>query len=122
MYLEAGRNDEAIAILRETARINPDHCNAHYNLGATLIRVIRCQEALDALSRAMACYQREGRVGGYIADTHYNQGVALAALARYREAEAQFRAVLQIDPNYPRARVALAEALMRQGKGTRGVP
>ena len=120
MLMASGRTEEAIGILQDTERINPEHCNAPYNLGTTLLRVARYQEALGALSRALACYEREGRVGAYIADTHYNQGVALAGLGRYREAEAHFRTCLQIAPNYPGGRLALGNALSRQGKAISG--
>jgi tetratricopeptide (TPR) repeat protein len=122
MLLESGRKEEAVTVLQETERINPEHCNGSYNLGTTLLRMARYQEALVSLSRAMACYEREGRVGAYIADTHYNQGVALSGLRRYPEAESHFRACIRIAPNYPGVRLALADALARQGKGLPGHP
>jgi len=122
MLMSSGRTEEAIGILQETERINPEHCNAPYNLGTTLLRAARYQEALGSLSRALACYEREGRVGAYIADTYYNQGVALAGLGRYPEAESRFRACLQITPNYPGGHFALGDALARQGKGLPGHP
>jgi tetratricopeptide (TPR) repeat protein len=109
-------------VLQEAERINPGHCNASYNQGTTLLRMARYQEALGALSRALACYEREGRVGAYIADTHYNQGAALVGLGRYPEAESNFRSCLRIAPNYPGGRIALGNALARQGKGISGHP
>ena len=56
--------------------------------------MFRYQEALAPLSRALACYEREGRVGAYIADTHYNLGVALAGLGRYRRGGGALQGVL----------------------------
>ena len=122
MLMESGRGDRAVAILREAERINPEHCNAPYNQGATLIRMFRYQEALEPLSRALACYEREGRVGSYIADTHYNQGFALARLGRYPEAEAHLRQCLRIAPTYPGGLLVLGDVLARQGKGNPGPP
>lgn len=122
MLMSAGRNEEASVILRETARINPEHCNADYNLGLTLMRLVRYPEALEALTRAMTCYQREGRAGGYIADTHFSLGAALSALGRFPEAEWHLRAALRIAPEYPGGRIALGEALARQGKALAGHP
>ena len=122
MLMERGRNDRAITVLQQTERINPEHCNAPYNLGITLLLSVRNREALEALSRALACYEREGRLGAYIADTHFQLGVALANLGRYPEAEAHFRTCLQIIPDYPGGRLALGNALARQGKGIPGHP
>jgi len=122
LLVDRGRTAEAIGVLQETERINPAHCNASYNLGTTQIRVVRFQEALESLTRALACYEREGRVGVYIADTHYNQGVALAGLGRYPEAESHFRTCLRIAPNYPGGHLALGDVLARQGKRASGHP
>ena len=108
--------------MQETERINPEHCNAPYNLGTTLLRAGPVPGGPGALSRALVCYEREGRVGAYIADTHYNLGVALSSLGRYPEAESHFRTCLQIAPNYPGARIALGNALARQGKAISGHP
>jgi len=122
MLMESGRTEEAITVLQETERLSPKHCNAPYNLGTTLLRLGRYREALVALSRALACYEREGRVGAYIADTHYNLGAAFAGLGRYPEAESHFRTCLRIVPNYPGGRLALGNALSRQGKVISGHP
>ena len=48
----------------------------------------------------MACYQHEGRAGGYIADTHYNLGVALSGLGRIPEPGALPGRALRIVPGY----------------------
>jgi len=122
MLMSSGRSERAISVLQETERLNPAHCNAPYNLGITLIRSARNREALDALSRALTCYEREGRVGAYIADTHYNLGVALSNLGRHPEAELHFRTCLKIAPDYPGGRLALGNALARQGKRIPGHP
>jgi tetratricopeptide (TPR) repeat protein len=122
MLMESGRKEEAITVLQETERINPEHCNASYNLGSAFLRMSRYQEALDSLSSALACYEREGRIGGYIADTHYNQGIALAGLGRYPEAESHLRTCLGIAPNYPGGRAALVNVRARQRKGIPGQP
>jgi tetratricopeptide (TPR) repeat protein len=122
MLMNSGRTAQAVTVLQEAERINPEHCNAPYNLGTTLIRMTRYQEALDSLTRALACYHREGRVGVYIADTHYYLGAALLGLGRFPEAEAQLRTCLTIVPDYPGGRVALGQALARQGKRLSGHP
>ncbi len=118
--LDRGRSEEALRVLQEVARIDPEHCNAHYNLGVTLIRRVRYQEAVAVLYRSLVCYEQAGHTGGYIADTHYNLGIALAALGRFSDAERHFRTLLRIMPNYPRGRIALGEVLSRQGKSLTG--
>ena len=120
--MSAGHTEEAVAVLQETERVNPAHCNAAYNLGTTLIRLFRYQDALAPLSRALACYEREGRVGVYLADTYFNLGVAFSRLGRSSEAEAHFRALLRIAPSYPGGRIALGEVLARQRNGSPGRP
>ncbi|HVZ89648.1 MAG TPA: tetratricopeptide repeat protein, partial [Polyangia bacterium] len=45
-----------------------------------------------------------------------NRGLALMALGRAREAEADLRAALAADPNQPEARLALAFALEALGR------
>ena len=109
-------------MLQQAERINPEHCNAPYNLGTTLIRLARSSEALETLSRALACYEREGRVGAYVADTHFNQGVALANLGRYPEAEAHFRMCLQIAPDYPGGASRSAMSWPGRERGCPGTP
>ena len=120
LLMSSGRTAEAIGVLQETERINPEHCNASYNLGVTLIRMFRYREALAPLSRSLACYEREGRRGVYLADTHYNLGIALSGTGRNAEAERHFRALLQIEPGYPGGGKALRESLVRQGKAVVG--
>jgi hypothetical protein len=118
--MQAGRIDDAIGILRETARINPEHCNAHYNLGVAVLRQNRYTEAVIPLLRSLKCYEDEGRVGIYIADTHYNLGLALAGMGKYGEAESHLRAALRISPEYPGASSALGEVLRRKALATDG--
>ncbi|HEY6000286.1 MAG TPA: tetratricopeptide repeat protein [bacterium] len=119
--MQANRIDEAIKWLRETARVNPEHCNAHYNLGVALVKQDRFTEAVIPLLRSLKCYEDEGRVGIYIADTHYNLGVALSGMGKYAEAESHLRAALAIAPRYPGASAALGETLRRKAL-TSGAP
>jgi tetratricopeptide (TPR) repeat protein len=118
--MSRGRTEEAIGVLEQTERVNPAHCNAPYNLGTTLIRLARYQEALAPLTRALSCYEREGRQGAYLADTHFNLGAALSGVGRYPEAEREFATCLQIVPNYPGAAIGLGEAQVRQGSWNQG--
>ncbi|HWR97913.1 MAG TPA: tetratricopeptide repeat protein [Candidatus Methanoperedens sp.] len=114
--MQAARIDEAIGVLQETTRIDPKHCNGHYNLGIALLKKNRHREAVAPLERSLQCYVDEGRVGMYIADTHFNLGVALAGIVQYTEAERHLRAALQISPNYPGASAALGDVLFRTGR------
>ncbi|NIQ99671.1 MAG: tetratricopeptide repeat protein [Gemmatimonadales bacterium] len=51
-YCELGRNEEALAALREALRIRPDYAEAHHALGATYVQSGRDGEALPAFQRA----------------------------------------------------------------------
>jgi tetratricopeptide (TPR) repeat protein len=112
--MERGRNEEALGVLREEARINPERCDAHYNVGQILASRRQYSDAIEPLVRALACYERQGWNPHYVADTHYNMGLALAGLGRYAEAEAHLAALLRIMPSYPGGRAALDSILVHR--------
>lgn len=110
----AGRYEEAVGVLRRAIDINPEHCNAYYNLGVTLHASSRHQEALGPYNRALQCYIDRGSRPDYIADTHYNLGAVLLKLRRFREARWHFETLLGMAPHYPNGRVMLHMARLKQ--------
>ena len=85
--------------------IKPDDIEAHNNLGETLRRQGKLDEAIAQFRRALAINPR-------YAEAHYNLGIASASQGRLDEAENQFRQTLKIEPEscgspqQPRRRLA----------------
>ena len=104
----SGRIPEAIEVLREAARINPEHCNASYNLGFNLLKQSKPLEAITPLERSLDCYKRHNMRLDWITDTLSNLGMATFQLGRYAEAERYFLEYLHLDPRNAWARQMLA--------------
>jgi protein O-mannosyl-transferase len=100
-----GRLSDAIAEYETALRIQPDHADAHNNLGSCLARAGRLPEAV-------AEYQAALRIRPDHSDAHNNLGNALASVpGRLPEAIAQFHAALAFAPDHPKAHSNLADAL-----------
>jgi tetratricopeptide (TPR) repeat protein len=74
-----GKDDDAIASLRESLRINPLYEKAHYNLGTILAKHGRLGDAIQHLGEAV-------RIQPDYAKAHYNLGVALLQSGKPEEA------------------------------------
>jgi Flp pilus assembly protein TadD len=100
---QLGREDAAVAELRELVREHPGRAEPWFNLGLFLTRAGELEEALDCLRRALAARPN-------MAPAWYYAGVVSGALGRPDDAAAGYRRALEIDPNHDRARLALGEA------------
>ena len=101
-----GRRDEALAVLREGARICPELVDLNYNLGNALSDA---GDAEGALERYRAAFAREpGHLPAAIAC-----GAALLGLARFEEAIDHYRAALDRHPDNARLYHALGRALWK---------
>lgn len=104
----AGRADEAIAILAEALRLNPNHASA-LTFGALLaLRSGRTDAALDYAERAIAADPRRGRA-------HHLRGLALRASGHRVEALIALRRAAALDPKLIDARLDLGNALLDEG-------
>jgi protein O-mannosyl-transferase len=104
-----GRNEEAIAHLKEALRIRPDYPDAHYNMGLELVDLGKYDEAGIHFSEAV-------RLAPNFAIARNNWGNILVAQGKMAEAEAQYSEALRISPDYVDARSNLASAYIKQGK------
>lgn len=100
-----GRRAEAEAAYGEALRLQPDHAEAHFNLGNLLFQTGRASEALPHYLDAV-----RGQPG--LALNWYNLGITYAQLGRYAEATPCVERALQIDPELPGAKAALARLRM----------
>lgn len=105
--LEAGSKDQAITILREFLRKEPQNGDAHLLLGSALGLVPERSEALKELQKAVEL-QPSSALAHFILGT---------AQARFGDSEAGRRSLekaLQLDPRFAQGHVSLAMILGQQ--------
>jgi len=107
-YSFQGRYEEAIAECREAIAVDPDFGNPYNDIGSYLIRLGRFDEAISWLESAIKAPRYEPR--HY---PHCNLGQVYWAKGQLARACDEFRRALELAPDYPFARAALA-AIERQ--------
>ncbi len=130
-------------LYRHSLEVTERNYQIHYNLGVTLTKEGRNDEAkaqyaealktrpdyykaLSAMgmilsregkySEAIAYYEKSLRINPDYEDTHYNLGQAFFRMGKYEKAVAAYREVIRIKPDDAEAHVLLGVALTRQGK------
>jgi tetratricopeptide (TPR) repeat protein len=103
----AGRNDEAISLLRMAITLNPGQPLYHNNLG----ELLRMQGLTDL---AMASQDEALRLNPNYAEAHSNRGNLLRQLQRRDEAIAEYRAALRLKPDFVDALNNLGAVLLDQ--------
>ena len=103
-----GRPGEAIAYLREAARLNPGNALTFVNLGGALLEQRQIQEAQQALEQAVA-------LDPSMVDAYYNLGAAYLAGGRAPDAILTYEAALRLRPGDPQLLAALARAKQMAG-------
>lgn len=102
IYRDRDDDDEkALEWYAKATEADPSYLEPVNNMGATLLRLERHDEAMAALDRALAVNPR-------YAEAICNKGYIFAALERYEQALACYNASLQIRPEYPEACIGLA--------------
>ena len=107
--LEAGRFEEARALLERARDLAPDNPVVHYRLGLLYTDTGRPADALAALDTSLGLRSDNARA-------HNNRGAALQVLKRFAEAEQAFRRALELGPDLPMPYVNLGHLLEEQGK------
>jgi tetratricopeptide (TPR) repeat protein len=105
--LEAGSNDQAIAILRKVLREEPENGDAHLLLGSALTLVPERSEALKELEKAVELQPSS-------ALAHFTLGTAQARFGDSEAARQSFEKALRLDPGLAEAHVSLAMILGQQ--------
>lgn len=101
----AGRNDEAISLLRMAITLNPGQPLYHNNLG----ELLRLQGLTDL---AMLSQDEAIRLNPNYAEAHSNRGNLLRQLNRGDEAIAEYRTALKLKPDFVDALNNLGAALL----------
>jgi tetratricopeptide (TPR) repeat protein len=107
---EAGRTDAAEAAFREILLSAPGFVRAEIGLARVAMRQWRWPEALACWDRLL---QHAG--GGAPREWHLERALTLRRLARFAEAEAVLRPLLEADPGFAAARTRLVETLTAAG-------
>ena len=113
-----GRLEESLAELAGASARDPDLVEAHFNRGRLLLANGRAAEALPELERAVAL--RPTFAAGWLRLGEAKEALLPAndrerATASRREAIADYRRALAVDPSTTDAYLALARALRAQG-------
>jgi predicted O-linked N-acetylglucosamine transferase (SPINDLY family) len=104
----AGRLDLAEEIYRRILQAQPDHLDAHNNLGITL-------RAQGHLAEAIACYRRALEINPAFPEGHNNLANALQSQGDLDAAVVHYRQAIELRPDYPEALSNLGIVLRLQG-------
>ena len=110
-HFARGEYPDALACFEKLVELKPRNADALNNVGATLCKLNRLEEAEDFLRRAI-------KVRPEYPEAHSNMGAVLQARGLYPEAEASLRRALKIRPSYLDARSLLGLTLTMQGRLT----
>jgi tetratricopeptide (TPR) repeat protein len=105
--LELGSNVQAITILREVLRDEPENGDAHLLLGSALALVPQRTESLQELEKAVELQPSS-------AVAHFSLGTVQARFGDSDAARQSFTKALQLDPKLAEAHVSLAMILGQQ--------
>ena len=108
-FLQAGRFDEAIVELRETARLRPDLVKVHSNLGIALAQDDKIPEAIEQFEQAL-------QIDPNLFEVHSNLGHALILLGKVPEAMSHWEQALRIQPDSAEVHYDLGMSLERMGQ------
>ena len=108
-FLEAGRFEEARALLLRARGLAPGNPLIHYRLGLLFSDTGRPAEALEALDTSLSLQSDNARA-------HNNRGSALQLLGRVSEAGQAFQRSLDLSPDLEIPYINLGHLLEQQGK------
>lgn len=108
-HAQAGAPERAIALLRESLRIDPTQAATHFNLAYLLQQQSLHEEALDSFDRALA-------VRDTLDQAHYGRALSLIKLGRLDEAIAPLKRNIALQPLSPYGYYQLAHVYHRRGE------
>jgi tetratricopeptide (TPR) repeat protein len=111
--VEGGSLLDASNLFRRAVELDPRFAQAHYNLGATYLR-------MEAWDKAREAFVRASRLRRDNADYRYAIGNADFRLGRYRRAAEEFGEALDLDPTHLKA--AYSIALVHEKMGSPKAP
>jgi tetratricopeptide (TPR) repeat protein len=107
-YQENEKYDRAIETYTTLLKINPRHFDAHFNIATIDTRWLKkYDEALTHFSQAIEIDPKNAR--GY-----FGRGVCYKKMGNLKNAEADFRTALQMDPTYTAAAQAIEDINVKE--------
>jgi len=112
---QAGDLDSAEVLYHEVLLADPNDLNGLQLLGLLIHQRGRAADAVALLHKAIAVLERRGGASAEHAGLYNNMGNALRAAGRAKEAAAQYRRGLDLDPNLAELHANLGNALLADG-------
>ena len=109
LYTASENYEHAIPCFRTIAAENPEMPGPHYELGATLIRLGKPNDAIPEL-------REELKINPSDVDAQYDLAYALSETSHKEEALTLLHSVLALNPNYSQAHYQLGKMLLEEGK------
>lgn len=92
---KSGKTEAAVEVLQQLARARADNPAVHITLGDTLRGLERYEEATDAYNAAIALYDSPERAQWLV---FFARGITYERTDRWKQAEADFRKALELNP------------------------
>jgi len=108
----AGREDQAIEVLKNLSRTHPDMPLALASLGDIYRRSGDFEQANASYDAALSAYDDEASARWWL---YYSRGITFERMDRWDEAEADFRASLALNPDHPSVLNYLGYSLVDRG-------
>jgi hypothetical protein len=114
-YMQLGKYQEAITMLKKAIQLNPHSAKSYNNLGIAFAYAGEYEEAQKA-------YEESIKLDPFYFKAYSNLGGLLAEMGHYPEALEALKSAIQINPDYFEAYQNLAVTYQRMGKPEEVVP
>ncbi|WP_411236060.1 tetratricopeptide repeat protein [Marivita sp. S0852] len=108
---DSDKVDAAIEVLERLTKTHPEEPIVHSTLGDTMRQLERFEEAVQAYSNALDLFETEARNQWFL---FYARAISYERLDRWDEAEADFRAALELNPDQPQVLNYLGYSLVEK--------
>ena len=96
-------------LYKETLKTNPNHVEAHVNLGIVFRK-------LGEHRKAISCYEKAIEINPNHVNVHYHLGIVLQELGENQKAISCYEKAIEINPNYAVAHRHLGEIFRKDKK------
>ena len=101
-------------LYKETLKTNPNHVDAHNNLGVILLRSGKPQ-------KAKSCYEKAIEINPNYANAHNNLGIVFKQLGEDQKAISCYQKAIEINPNYANAHNNLGIVFKQLGEDQKAI-